>query len=431
MNAIFRKFIGDIVVKGNLTVTSWNGQTYRFGDGSGPAVHARFKTRAAERGVMLDPTLKVGECYMDGDLEFIEGDIYEFLKVVFQNSGGHVGRSRAWLRMLDQVRRLVALASRGNDRLRARSNVQHHYDLSGELYELFLDKDKQYSCAYFPTPDTDLEEAQLAKKRHIAAKMVMERDDLATLDIGCGWGGMGLYLARHLKAKVKGVTLSTEQHGIANKRAADGGLATRAEFLLKDYRALDERFDRIVSVGMFEHVGRKNYGEFFDKVARLLKEDGVMLLHTIGQSDVPSPTNPFIEKYIFPGGYIPSLSEIMPYIERAGLMVTDIEVLQLHYAETLKAWRERFLARWDEAKALYDERFCRMWEFYLAASESAFRWQGLINFQIQITHKVGIVPMTRDYIPREEQRLKGLDSPNAAANDQTAQVTRTKVGAGS
>ena len=213
------------------------------------------------------------------------------------------------------------------------------------------------------------------------------------------------------------MTLSTEQHGIANQRAVDEGLADSARFLLKDYRALNQKFDRIVSVGMFEHVGLKNYAEFFDKCAELLHEDGVMLLHTIGQADGPSPTNPFIEKHIFPGGYIPSLSEVMPHIERAGLIVTDIEFLRLHYAETLKAWRERFLARWDDAKALYDERFCRMWEFYLAASESAFRWQGLLNFQIQLAHKVDTVPLTRDYIMDEERRLKALDTPSPGAAD--------------
>ena len=418
MNAIFRKFIAETVSTGNLAITSWNGKDYRFGDGTGPLVHVRFKTRAAENGVMLDPTLKLGECYMDGSIEFLSGDIFQFLKLVFVSSGGNVGRSRSWLRMIDGARRLMALASRGNDRIRARSNVAHHYDLSGDLYELFLDRDKQYSCAYYPTPETTLEEAQLAKKRHIAAKMLMDREGLATLDIGCGWGGMGLYLARHLAAEVTGVTLSTEQHGIANRRAGDEGLADHAQFLLKDYRALNQKFDRIVSVGMFEHVGLKSYQEYFDKCAELLHEDGVMLLHTIGQKDEPSPTNPFIEKHIFPGGYIPSLSEMMEPIEKSGLYVTDVEILRLHYAETLKDWRERFLAHWDEAKELYDERFCRMWEFYLAASESAFRWQGLVNFQVQLTHKVDTLPLTRDYIYEEERRLQMLDTP--IDNRQTA-----------
>ena len=420
MNAIFRKFINETVSTGNLIVTSWDGKEYHFGDGTGPLTHIRFKTRATETSIMLDPTLKLGECYMNGDVEFISGNIYDFLKLVFSNTGGHVGRSRSWLKLLDGGRRLVALASRGNDMLRARSNVAHHYDLSGELYELFLDRDKQYSCAYFPDAETGLEEAQLAKKRHIAAKMVMDREGLTTLDIGCGWGGMGLYLARHLNADITGVTLSKEQHGIANQRAVDEGLSDHARFLLKDYRALNQKFDRIVSVGMFEHVGLKNYAEYFDKCAELLHEDGVMLLHTIGQADGPSPTNPFIEKHIFPGGYIPSLSEVMPHIERSGLIVTDIEFLRLHYAETLKAWRERFVSHWDDAKALYDERFCRMWEFYLAASESAFRWQGLLNFQIQIAHKVDAVPLVRDYIYDEERRLKELDTPPPGAAGRTS-----------
>ncbi len=427
MNAIFRKFIRDTVSAGNLRIESSDGRVFDFGDGTGPLTHVRFRSRRTENSIMLDPTLKLGECYMDGDVEFLSGDIYEFLKLIFRNTGGHVSRSRSWLRLLDGTRRLVALASRGNDMLRARSNVAHHYDLSGELYNLFLDRDKQYSCAYFPEEDTDLEEAQLAKKRHIAAKMVMNREGLSTLDIGCGWGGMGLYLARYLEAEVTGVTLSTEQHGIANQRAVDEGLADQATFLLKDYRALNQKFDRIVSVGMFEHVGLKNYAEFFDKSAELLHEDGVMLLHTIGQADGPSPTNPFIEKHIFPGGYIPSLSEVMPHIERAGLVVTDIEFLRLHYAKTLKAWRERFLAHWEEAKALYDERFCRMWEFYLAASESAFRWQGLLNFQIQLAHKVDTVPLTRDYMYEEEKRLAALDGRTAAISANGAGHARQKA----
>ncbi|TPW32034.1 SAM-dependent methyltransferase [Pararhizobium mangrovi] len=416
MHPIFRKFIADTVKSGDLTITSWNGEVSHFGDGTGTPVHIRFTSRAAERSAFLDPTLKIGECYMDGELVLENGTIYDFLHTVFSNSGGGVGRSRMWLKVIDQARRGMALAAKGNDLLRSRANVEAHYDLSGEMYDLFLDRDKQYSCAYFPTPETDLEEAQLAKKRHIAAKMRMDREELTTLDIGCGWGGMGLYLARHCRADVTGVTLSTEQHGIANRRAREEGIADHADFLLKDYRALERTFDRIVSVGMFEHVGRKNYAEFFDKSAKLLDENGVMLLHTIGQADGPSPTNAFIEKHIFPGGYIPSLSEIMPHIERAGLVVTDIEMLRLHYAETLKAWRARFVEHWDEAKALYDERFCRMWEFYLAASESAFRWQGLVVFQIQLGHRVDSVPVTRDYIYEEEARLKTLDSRNESAS---------------
>jgi cyclopropane-fatty-acyl-phospholipid synthase len=233
--------------------------------------------------------------------------------------------------------------------------------------------------------------------------------DKRVLDIGCGWGGMGLYLAETTGADVTGVTLSQEQHAIANERAAEKGLTDRARFKLQDYRDVSGRFDRIVSVGMFEHVGVNHYDTFFRKSAQLLKDDGVMMLHAIGRSEGPGITNPWISKYIFPGGYIPALSEVLPRIEKAGLLVTDIEILRLHYAETLKAWRERFLAHREEVERIYDERFERMWEFYLASSEMSFREQNMMVFQIQLTKRQGIVPMTRDYIMREEQRLRGAE----------------------
>jgi len=270
---------------------------------------------------------------------------------------------------------------------------------------LFLDADKQYSCAYFETPGTSLDDAQLAKKRHLAAKLLLKRGD-RVLDIGSGWGGLGLYLAEIAGADVTGITLSTEQLAVSNARAAARGLAQRARFLLQDYRDAAGTFDRIVSVGMFEHVGPRFYDTFFRRCAELLAEGGVMVLHSIGRSEGPNVTSPWITKYIFPGGYIPAVSEVMPAIERAGLLVCDIEVLRLHYAETLKAWRNRFMARREEAVQLYDERFARMWEFYLAASEMSFRKGNLMNFQIQLTRRQGVVPMTRSYVTREEARLR-------------------------
>src|SRR5581483_1921027 len=296
-----------------------------------------------------------------------------------------------------------------NLRSRARSNVAHHYDLDGRLYSLFLDADKQYSCAYFETPHASLDDAQLAKKRHLAAKLLIGRGQ-RVLDIGCGWGGLGLYLAEMTGANVTGVTLSTEQLHVSNARAAERNLSDSARFVMKDYRDVDGPFDRIVSVGMFEHVGVSFYDTFFKRCAELLTDDGVMLLHSIGRSSGPDATNPWIAKYIFPGGYIPALSEVMPAIERAGLLVCDIEILRLHYAETLKAWRTRFMARRAEAVRLYDERFARMWEFYLAASEMAFRKQGLMNLQIQLTKRQGVVPMTRDYIFHAEARLRAIEN---------------------
>jgi cyclopropane-fatty-acyl-phospholipid synthase len=296
-----------------------------------------------------------------------------------------------------------------NDRVHARANVAKHYDLDHRLYDLFLDADRQYSCAYFEHPGATLEEAQLAKKRHIAAKLLVEPGH-EVLDIGCGFGGMALYLAQMAGARSTGVTLSTEQHQIAEQRAAEANLADRVEFRLEDYRDVRQQFDRIVSVGMFEHVGVAYFDEFFANTRRLLRDDGVMLLHAIGRSAKPNATNPWIQKYIFPGGYIPSVSEVMVAIERSGLYVTDVEILRLHYADTLKAWRERFAARRDEAKALYDERFCRMWEFYLAGSETSFRVDGHMVFQIQLAKRQDIVPVTRDYVAEREARLRQRES---------------------
>jgi cyclopropane-fatty-acyl-phospholipid synthase len=290
--------------------------------------------------------------------------------------------------------------------------VAHHYDLDGRLYALFLDADQQYSCAYFESPDVSLDDAQLAKKRHLAAKLLV-KPGANVLDIGCGWGGLALYLAEMCGAHVTGVTLSEEQYRRARERAAERGREHEAEFRLVDYRDVDGRFDRIVSVGMFEHVGVGFYETYFGKCAQLLQDDGVMLLHSIGRKSPPSVTNPWLAKYIFPGGYIPALSEIVPVIERAGLIVTDIEVLQLHYAETLKAWRERFLAHRNEVVRLYDQRFVRMWEFYLASSEMAFRAGDMVVFQIQLAKRKGITPATRDYIVREEARLRTLEAKSA------------------
>jgi len=313
-----------------------------------------------------------------------------------------------WAKLQWFLRYLVRHVRQFNPRDRSKNNVAHHYDLDGRLYSLFLDADKQYSCGYFERPDATLDDAQLAKKRHIAAKLLIRRGD-KVLDIGSGWGGLGLYLAEMTGAKVTGITLSTEQLQASNARAAERNLAQSAKFFLEDYRDIPGPFDRIVSVGMFEHVGVDFYDTYFKRCAELLTDDGMMLLHSIGRSDGPDVTNPWIAKYIFPGGYIPALSEVMPAIERAGLLVCDIEVLRLHYAETLKAWRERFMARREEAVRLYDERFARMWEFYLACSEMSFRKQNLMNFQVLLTKRQGVVPMTRDYITHEETKLRGLE----------------------
>ncbi|MCC8959820.1 class I SAM-dependent methyltransferase [Bradyrhizobium sp. Pear77] len=401
MDRLLRYFLGRFIRRGSIAFTTASGARFTCGDGTGTPAAARFMTRGAELRILVDPELYLGEAFMDGTFVVEQGTIADVLAVLMGQAAmlPNFARLQAWLRFLG--RRAQQINVRG----RSRSNVARHYDLDGRLYSLFLDADKQYSCAYFETPDATLDDAQLAKKRHLAAKLLIKPGD-RILDIGSGWGGLGLYLAEMSGADVTGVTLSTEQLQIANARAAERNLADSARFLMQDYRDIPGPFDRIVSVGMFEHVGVAYYETFFKRCAELLSDDGVMMLHSIGRSTGPDVTSPWIRKYIFPGGYIPALSEVMPAIEKAGLLICDMEILRLHYAETLKAWRERFMARREEAVRLYDEAFARMWEFYLAASEMSFRVQNMMNFQLQLTKRQGVVPMTRDYIGREEARLR-------------------------
>jgi cyclopropane-fatty-acyl-phospholipid synthase len=400
LHVLFKAFIR----RGIFQLTTSRGTTFTFGDGTGTPVAVRFTSRAAEWALLRDPELKLGEIYMDGGLVVERGSIAEVLEIAL----GQESEAPQWGRLQFLLRFFKRRFQQFNPRRRSRSNVAHHYDLDGRLYSLFLDADRQYSCAYFESLDETLDDAQLAKKRHLAAKLLVAKDQ-KILDIGCGWGGLGLYLAEITAASVTGVTLSQEQFAIANQRAAEKHLSDRAVFKLEDYRDIQGPFDRIVSVGMFEHVGVGHYETFFRKCAELLDDKGVMVLHSIGRSEGPGITNPWIAKYIFPGGYIPALSEVLPHIERAGLLVTDIEILRLHYAETIKHWRQRFLAHREEAEKLYDERFVRMWEFYLAASEMAFRKQNMMNFQIQLTKRQDVVPMTRDYIQRSESRLRAIE----------------------
>ncbi|MBR1122392.1 class I SAM-dependent methyltransferase [Bradyrhizobium lablabi] len=404
MDRLLRYLLGRYIRRGTMSFTTASGATFTCGDGAGKPVAARFVTSAAERRIILNPELALGEAYMDGTFVVENGSIADALAILMDQPQVLPGWARPqwWLRYLG--RHLQQFNFRG----KARANVAHHYDLDGRLYSLFLDADKQYSCAYFDTPSATLDDAQLAKKRHLAAKLLI-RPKHRVLDIGSGWGGLGLYLAEMADADVTGVTLSSEQLQVSNARAAEKNLSRSARFLLQDYRDVEGPFDRIVSVGMFEHVGVDFYERFFKRCAELLTDDGVMVLHSIARSTGPDVSSPWIAKYIFPGGYIPAVSEVIPTIERAGLLVDDVEILRLHYAETLKAWRERFTARREEAVRLYDERFARMWEFYLACSEMAFRKQNLMNFQIQLTKRQGVVPMTRDYIGDEEARLRGRE----------------------
>ena len=466
---LFSKFVRRYIRRGNLTIRFPDGHLARFGDGHGRALRFHLTSRRAMCRLALYPDLALGELFMEDRLRMEQGRIHDLLELIFTNV-----RTDQLTGMQQLTRRASALRARlgrVNTPLRARRNVAHHYDLNDDLYRLFLEEDRQYSCAYFEHPAATLEEAQLAKKRHVAAKLHLPpapdyaetetvlngspaqgqangaarnghaapgtvrtsparsnghappRPAPSVLDIGSGWGGLGLYLARHYGADVTGVTLSREQHRVSNDRARRAGLDGRVRFEMQDYRSLARRFDRIVSVGMFEHVGRAHIDTFFACIADLLAPDGVMLLHYIGQSGPPAPTSAWVRKYIFPGGDMPALSEVLPAIERHGLIVTDIEVLRLHYAETLRHWRERFLARRQEAVALYDERFARMWEFYLAAAETSFRHQRLVVHQIQLARRLDALPVTRDYITAEEARLRprdgGGDSPLPAPHSVT------------
>jgi cyclopropane-fatty-acyl-phospholipid synthase len=404
-----------VVQDGSLIVFDARGTPHAYGSGEGPSLTVRLVDRAVERAIAFDPQLAVGEAYMQGRLRVDSGTIYDVLALIMRNMARR--RLPWWMFwpsvVLSAARRAARRLAQYNPVPRARRNASHHYDLDGAIYDLFLDPDREYSCAYF-TPGADLVEAQQAKKRHIAAKLALAPGQ-RVLDIGCGWGGLALSLAKMSDCQVTGITLSAEQLKIAQQRARREGLAGAASFALDDYRNVEGAYDRIVSVGMFEHVGVNHYGTFFRKVHKLLAEDGVAILHSIGRSDGPGYTNPFIGKYIFPGGYFPALSEVFPAIERAGLIVTDVEILRLHYAETLRAWRERFLAQRHNAVALKGEAFCRMWEFYLAGSEAAFRHHGLIVFQIQMVKRIATLPITRDYMFETERRLvRSGDGPSEA-----------------
>ncbi|WP_132096341.1 cyclopropane-fatty-acyl-phospholipid synthase family protein [Caulobacter sp. BK020] len=400
--------LSPLVRRGALAVVSPSGERLTFGDGAGEPVVAHLTDKAAVWALLLDPDLRTGELFTDGRLVMEQGTIYDFLSLILDNDGQE--NPSPIVQAFDRLRTATQLWRQRNDPGRSRRNVAHHYDLGDDFYALFLDPDWQYSCAYFERPGQSLAEAQLAKKRHIAAKLLLEPHH-RVLDIGCGWGGLALYLAQVVDvAEVLGVTLSEEQIARAKERSLAAGMTDRAKFALTDYRAVEGRFDRIVSVGMFEHVGLGNYETFFQTCRERLADDGVILLHTIGCSDEPSVTNPWITRYIFPGGHLPSLSDILKAVERAGLVVSDIEVLRLHYADTLRAWREAFMARRDEAAAMFDERFCRMWEYYLAMSETAFRYEQVVVFQLQLVRRQDSVPRTRDYVAGAEVDLRAREN---------------------
>lgn len=398
---------------GRIEVAFADGEIRAYGVGEGPTPRLRFADKAAERSVLLDPELRIGELFMDGRLSVENGRIADVLMILGSLDAITVGPITT--RILALARIATRRYRQYNSLASARANIKHHYDLESGLYEAFLDSDKQYSCAYFETDESTLEEAQLAKKRHIVAKLRLE-PGMRVLDIGSGWGGLGLYLARHTGAEVVGVTLSDTQHRISNERAKSLGVEGQVRFKLVDYREVEGEFDRIVSVGMFEHVGVDYYKIFFAKCRELLRPDGVMLLHTIGRVEPRGGANPWIQKYIFPGGYIPSISEMAEAIERTGLRTTDIEILRHHYARTLRCWRQRFLAKRDVMLTEFGERFCRMWEFYLAACEMAFVHRNLSVFQWQLTRRIDALPITRDYMREASDRLRLSEAGNAGTD---------------
>ena len=397
------RILGSLLRHGTLEVHMPSGRSGRYGDGTPPVVTVRLHDPAIVRRLVLNPDLGAGEGYMDATLTIDDDDLHGFLEVAMRNTA--TDQKVCWRRLVRRARSTVRWLAQFNPAGRARENVAHHYDLSGELYDLFLDHDKQYSCGYFRTPDDTLEQAQQQKKAHIAAKLLLE-PGMRVLDIGCGWGGMALTLAREHGAQVVAVTLSEEQLKVARQRAEAEGLSDRIEFRLQDYRAVTGKFDRIVSVGMFEHVGVPHYREFFRHVHDLLTEDGIALIHTIGRTEPPGTTNPWMATYIFPGGYIPAMSEAMAAVEEEHLWPTDVEVWRLHYAYTLRHWERRFSASIDRAQELYDDRFCRMWRFYLVACEQAFRHNWQCVFQFQLARRRDAVPITRDYLYRDREVMQ-------------------------
>lgn len=404
-----------LIRHGRLTVVTPFGTVSAGRPDAGlPAGRLDVRLRLRKPGTVLklatNPDLYFGEAYMNGDLVIERGSLYDLMELLGSNIAAlgqdpnpRIGR---W------ASRLAGALSARNDPRTARTNVAHHYDLSGDLYRSFLDADMQYSCAYFRDPGDDIEAAQLAKRQHIAAKLLLEPGQ-HVLDLGCGWGGLALFIARTADVRVTGITLSQEQLAVARRRAEEAGLAHRVRFELIDYRLLQGQFDRIVSIGMFEHVGLPHYGTYFGAIKRLLTPSGLAMVHSIGKMYGPASTSTWILKYIFPGGYVPALSEVMPAVERQGLWINDLEVLRLHYADTLRLWRERFEGRWGELSRVYDERFRRMWEFYLVGSEISFRHFGFMVFQVQLARAVDAAPPTRDYLYEAERDMR--DRAAAAA----------------
>jgi cyclopropane-fatty-acyl-phospholipid synthase len=390
------------VQRGSLTVTDARGRSSSYSVGDGPRVAVRLTDPSLSWKLFVNPELHAGEAYMNGTLVIEQGTIRDFLTLFALNSGNL--RSHPLQQLVRGTMKRVKRLKQRNTAKASRANVSHHYDLSNDFYRLWLDEDMHYSCAYFADEDDTLEQAQQNKLRHIAAKLDLKPGQ-RVLDIGCGWGGMALYLATVADVEVVGVTLSKEQLALAQERAKARGLEKRVRFELMDYRHVQGPFDRIVSVGMFEHVGVQYFGEYFGTISKLLKDDGIALVHSIGRKAGPGQTGAWVRRYIFPGGYSPALSETLAAVEKTGLWVTDIEILRLHYAKTLAEWERRFQSHRQTIVGMMDERFCRMWEFYLIASELSFSHGKHMNFQLQLTKNVRALPLTRDYMIEAERTL--------------------------
>lgn len=406
------KMLSGFVRTGTLTVIDAEGVEHVFGGTPGPRVRMRLTDRSLYWKLFLNPELHAGEAYMDGRLVFEDGTgVRELMQLFAVNKQRLFAQPQQ--RALERIGKVFKRVYEANPIGKAQENVARHYDLGNDFYKLFLDEEMFYSCAYFRRGDETLEEAQIAKCRLIAAKLRLE-PGMKVLDIGSGWGGMARYLARVAGVEVLGVTLSKEQLALAVEKTAAAGLGDRIRFELRDYRQLDARFDRIVSVGMFEHVGVQRYPEFFAKCRDLLTPDGVMLLHSIGHMSPPSVASPFFRKYIFPGAYAPAPSEVFQATEACRLWVTDVELLRVHYARTLELWNERFQSNRETAAAMYDERFCRMWEFYLLGAQQMFQGNAGV-FHMQITRKLDAVPLSRDYVVAEQERLERLERTQLAA----------------
>jgi len=401
--ALIDNLLGKLIRKGRLTVIMPDGKSRSFGPGDGDALTVRLADRATAFAIARNPRLGVGEAYMDGRITIEDGDILDLMQlVVGANRWEAKGEGR---KALNKGKRRWKNLFRRNAAKTSRKNVAHHYDVGNELYRLFLDDDMQYSCAYFTDPSNSLEQAQADKKAHIAAKLDLKPGQ-RVLDIGCGWGGTALYLNRVADVDVLGVTLSEEQLKVARERAEEAGVADRVKFELIDYRSLTGKFDRIVSIGMFEHVGAAHFDEFFSTCRDLLTDDGVMLLHTIGKYGKAAAPDPFTDKWIFPGYHIPSISQLTASTEKLRFIVTDIEILRVHYAYTLRHWLRRTQQARAKIIALHDERFYRMWEFYLAGGVVAFDNGSMCNFQVQYVRDRNALPITRDYMIEAEQRYR-------------------------